>query len=460
MKNRLSPELVVIDDDPSAVELVQLVGDQKGVAIAGFTNPVLGLEHVRLNRPELVLLDLNMPELNGLEVLDQIMRVAPGTDVIFTTGDYSTDSAVRAIQLGASDYWTKPLDLDRLRERIDAWLEDKRRQQRRLTLDLELTQTYDFHGMVGRSPSLMDMFVRIRRIASHFQTVLIRGETGTGKELVATTLHKLSPRSARPLIVCNCAALVDTLVESELFGYVKGAFTGAAEDRQGLIEAADCGTLFLDEVGELPLATQAKLLRVLQNRELRRVGAAKPRTVDVHVIGATHRDLRQMIAEGKFREDFYYRLAIVEIPVPALSDRREDLPLLFRHFIDKYARQYDKPGLNMTRRAEILLSRYSWPGNIREVENVIASCAMVAETNFIDIGDLPEPIQKQNLVGLDPELLSLAEVDRRHVQRVLAKLDGNVTKAAEVLGIGRTTLYRLLRRDDLPNDAPKAAASL
>jgi transcriptional regulator with PAS, ATPase and Fis domain len=312
--------------------------------------------------------------------------------------------------------------------------------------------------MIGRSPSLVEMFVRMRRIASHFETVLIRGETGTGKELVANTLHKLSPRAARPLIVCNCAALVDSLVESELFGYVKGAFTGAGEDRQGLIEAADGGTLFLDEVGELPFATQAKLLRVLQNREVRRVGATKSRIVDVHIIAATHKDLRKMISEGTFREDFYYRLAMVDIHVPSLAERREDLPLLIRHFLEKYARQYGKAALTITRRAEIALSNYSWPGNIRELEHVIGSCALVCNADTVDVGDLPEWILKQSSsTSPEDKLLSLAEMDRVHAKRVLVALGGNVTKAAEALGIGRTTLYRLLRRIEKPEEAQGTA---
>jgi DNA-binding NtrC family response regulator len=441
--------VVVIDDDPSAVELVQSVAQLKGIEVVGITNPLSGLEYIGRYRPDIVLLDLNMPELHGLEVLERITRAAPSTDVILATGDYSTDLAVRAIQLGASDYWTKPLDLARLRDRIDTWLDDKQKQQRLLNLDVELTNAYQFHGMVGRSPSLIDMFVRMRRIASHFQTVLVLGETGTGKELVANALHKLSPRGASPLVVCNCAALVDSLVESELFGYVKGAFTGAVEDRAGLIEAADGGTLFLDEVGELPVATQAKLLRVLQHREVRRVGAAKSRIVDVHIIAATHMDLRKMIQDGLFRQDFYYRLAMVDIRVPSLSERREDLPLLFRHFLDKYARQYGKPALATTRRAEILLTRYSWPGNIREVEHVIGSCALVCQGNAVDVADLPDWIRDQDIASqFEDGMMSIAEVNRRHAERVVARLQGSLTKAAEVLGIGRTTLYRLLRRPD------------
>jgi DNA-binding NtrC family response regulator len=444
------PELVVIDDDPAAIALVRGALESRRVDVIGFTNPLLGLEAIERDRPDIVLLGLSMPELNGLEVLGRIMQMAPSTDVILTTGDYSTESAVRAIQMGASDYWTKPLDLDRLHRRLDTWLEEKHKNAQRLRLDTELTRSYDFHGIVGRSPSLLDMFTKLRRIAPHFQTVLVRGDTGTGKELVANALHKLSLRANRPLVVCNCAALVDTLVESELFGYVKGAFTGADQDRLGMIETADRGTLFLDEVGEIPLATQAKLLRVLQNREVRRVGAASSRTVDVHIIAATNRDLRRMAAQGSFRMDLYYRLAILEIHVPSLLERPEDLPLLLRHFLDTYANEYEKPGLALTHRAELVLNRYPWPGNIRELQHLIASCAMVADEASIDVRDLPEWIQNQSRDLCNPDgLISLAEVNYRHAQRVLARVGGSQKKAAEILGIGRTTLYRLLRQQSL-----------
>jgi DNA-binding NtrC family response regulator len=442
------PELIVIDDDPTATELVRFTLEDRHIKVVGFTDPLLALAHISSDRPEFVLLDLNMEGLNGLEVLEQIGVVAPTTDVIFITADYSTETAVRAIQMGASDYWTKPLDLTRLRDRIDTWLADRQKTLQRQTLDAELTRAYDFYGIVGRSPSLLDMFTKMRRIAPHFQTVLVRGETGTGKELVASTLHKLSFRANKPLVICNCAALVDTLVESEMFGYVKGAFTGALEDRPGLIEAADKGTLFLDEVGEMPAATQAKLLRVLQNREFRRVGSAKSRTVDVHIIASTNRDLRRMVEQGSFREDVYYRLAMVEIRVPSLSERKEDLPLLLRHFLDKYSQEYNKPGLYLTRRAEMLLARYTWPGNIRELQHMIASCAMVSEGNPIDVSDLPEWVQHRNMGLKDDEaLMTIEEVDCRHAKRVLESVGGNQSRAAEVLGIGRTTLYRLLLRE-------------
>jgi DNA-binding NtrC family response regulator len=441
------PQLVVIDDDPTAIELVRRALESRAIEVIGFTNPLQGLESVARICPDIVLLALHMSAFNGLEVLERLMQISPSTDVILTTSDYSTESAVRAIQMGASDYWTKPLDLDRLNDRIDTWLKERQSNDERLRLDTELTRAYDFHGIIGRSPSLLEMFTRLRRIASHFQTVLVRGDTGTGKELVANALHKLSPRANRPLVVCNCAALVDTLVESELFGYIKGAFTGANEDRKGMIEAADKGTLFLDEVGEIPLATQAKLLRVLQNREVRRVGAALSRNVDVHIISATNRDLRGMAAQGFFREDLYYRLAIVEIRVPSLSERREDLPLLFRHFLDKYSKEYGKPRLAVTRRAEALLNRYPWPGNIRELQHLIASCAMVTDGVLVDVLDLPEWVQHQDLHSRDTDdLISLAEMHCRHALRVLARVGGNQKKAAEILGIGRTTLYRLLNR--------------
>ncbi|HYL38422.1 MAG TPA: sigma-54 dependent transcriptional regulator [Bryobacteraceae bacterium] len=447
------PELIVIDDDPAVIDLIRLATAVRKIEIAGFTSPNVGLEYIAEHQPELVLLDVNMPELNGMEALERITAVAPGAEVILITADYSTETAIRAIKLGASDYWIKPLNLDRLRDWVDTWLSDRHGTQKRLAPDAVLARAYDSCGIVGRSPSLLDMFTKMRRIAPHFQTVIICGDTGTGKELVANTLHQLSPRADQPLVICNCAALVDTLVESELFGYVKGAFTGAGDDRVGLIEAADKGTLLLDEVGEVPPVTQAKLLRVLQNREVRRVGEARSRNIDVHFIATTNRNLRKMVETGSFREDLYYRLAMVELRVPSLAERRDDLPLLLRHFLDKSSREYGKPGLCFTRRAELLLSRYSWPGNIRELQLMIEGCVMVSEDKPIDVGDLPAWVLQPDLPQKNPEnLVPIDEITLRHARYVLSKVGGNHSRAAEVLGIARTTLYRLLREHPLAEE--------
>jgi transcriptional regulator with PAS, ATPase and Fis domain len=327
-------------------------------------------------------------------------------------------------------------------------LEEAETRQKTLRLDQELVDAYQFEGIVGRSPFMLEVYAKIRRIAPHFRTVLVTGATGTGKELVAKALHRLSPAARGPFVVCNCSALVDNLVESELFGYVRGAFTGATQDKIGMFEHADGGTIFLDEIGELAPAAQAKLLRVLQDRQVQRVGSLTPRHIDVRVIAATHRNLKTMVRESQFREDLYYRLAVVEIPLPVLASRREDLPLLERYFIEKFSKEYDKPIAGLVRRAQTRLATYPWPGNVRELENVIGNACMMADGKLIDIGDLPERLRgplEENLGG-DETFLSLDELQRRHILRVLDGVGGNKARAAEVLGIGRATIYQLLSR--------------
>ena len=300
--------------------------------------------------------------------------------------------------------------------------------------------------MVGRSPLMMDVFARVRRAAPHFRTALITGATGTGKELVARAMHRLSPASAARMATCNCSAIVETLFESELFGYVKGAFTGAASDKIGLFEYANGGTVFLDEIGDMPLATQSKLLRVLEYREFQRVGSPVSRRADVRVVAATNRDLRDLMSKGQFREDLFYRLSMVEIKLPRLAERKEDLPLLERFFIEQFAAQYGRRIRGLTRDAQIVLARYSWPGNVREVENVLGHAYMMAEGDTIDVRDLPEHLQGAVVPEPveDEDLLPLAEVHRRHALRVLERVEGNKARAAKILGIHRATLYRLI----------------
>lgn len=440
--------LLAIDDEAQNLEIIKLALKRQGLEILTLQDPEEGFETFLRTRPKIVLLDLVMPKASGIDILERIVRVDPGVDVILITGHYSAESAVEAIQKGASDYLTKPIDIDKLRARIATLLEEGETRQKTLRLDQELIDAYQFEGMVGRSPLMLEVYARIRRIAPHFRTVLVTGATGTGKELVARALHRLSPGSRGPFVVCNCSALVDNLVESELFGYVRGAFTGATQDKVGMFEHADGGTIFMDEIGELAPAAQAKLLRVLQNRQVQRVGSLTPRNIDVRVIAATHRNLKTMVREGQFREDLYYRLAVVEIPLPVLANRREDLPLLQRYFIEKFSAEYNKPISGLVRRAQTRLATYPWPGNVRELENVIGNACMMADGNLIDIGDLPERLRgplNEDLGG-DETYLSLDELQRRHILRVLEGVGGNKARAAEVLGIGRATIYQLLSR--------------
>jgi len=386
-----------------------------------------------------------MPGVSGMELLEKILAVSPETEVILVTGHYSTESAVEAIRKGASDYITKPLSVPGLRQRIAALVLCAQRRRSAARLDTELLRTSEFEGMVGRSPAMLDVFSRIRRVAPHFQSILITGETGTGKELVARALHRTSPALSGPFAVCNASAVVETLFESELFGHKRGAFTGATHDKMGLFEYATGGSVFLDEVGDMPLSTQTKLLRVLQTREVQRVGSLESRKVDVRVIAATNRPLRAMIVDKQFREDLYYRLSMVEIKLPTLAERKEDLALLVQHFIDRFSTQFRKPVRGVTSRALMILSSYSWPGNVRELENVIGNACMMTEEETISVRDLPDYLtaQPDDVLSEDGDI-PLAEVERRHAARVLARVGGNKVRAAKILGINRGTLARLV----------------
>jgi DNA-binding NtrC family response regulator len=441
-------KLLAIDDDAQNLRMIQVALNRPGLEILTSQDPEEGFELFLRTRPKIVLLDLVMPKVSGIEILERIVNVDPGVDVILITAHYSAESAVEAIQKGATDYLTKPIEIDKLRARISALIEDAETRQKTLRLDQELIDAYQFEGMVGRSPLMLEVYAKIRRIAPHFRTVLVTGATGTGKELVAKALHRLSPVGSGPFVVCNCSALVENLVESELFGYVRGAFTGATQDKVGMFEYADGGSIFLDEIGELSPSAQAKLLRVLQNHQVQRVGSLVPRNISVRVIAATHRNLKNMVREGQFREDLYYRLAVVEIPLPVLAGRREDLPLLERYFIEKFSHEYNKPIAGLVRRAQTRLAAYPWPGNVRELENVIGNACMMADGNLIDISDLPERLRKplNEEIGGDDTFLSLEEMQRRHILKVLDGVGGNKARAAEVLGIGRATIYQLLSR--------------
>jgi DNA-binding NtrC family response regulator len=394
------------------------------------------------------LVDLMMPVLTGIDILERILQKDPGAEVLLMTGHYSTESAVEAIQKGARDYLPKPLNVEKLRSRISGLLEEAHQRNATFQLEGELVDALQFEGMIGRSPLMLEVFAKIRRIAPHFRSALVTGPTGTGKELVAKALHRLRNAGSGALGVCNCAAVVETLFESELFGYVKGAFTGATEDKIGLFEYANRGTVFLDEIGEMPLAAQAKLLRVLQEQEVFRVGSPVPRKVDVRVIAATNRDLRLLIQQGKFREDLFYRLGLLEINLPRLAERKEDLPLLERHFLEKYTKQYGKAISGITRRAQACLATYSWPGNIRELEGVLSLAILMSESGLIDLKELPRAVRANDIDPLssDSKLLSFEELQHRHLQRVLSHVGGDKTKAAEILGISRSSLYNILSR--------------
>jgi DNA-binding NtrC family response regulator len=458
MDNGAKLKILVIDDDPAFLGLIATALAQPEVQILTADDSEAGLELFSQARPHIVVTDLMMPKFDGMQLLQKCLAIDPGTEVILITGNYSMESAVEAIRSGACDYMAKPVDLGKLRGRIACLIEDAERRRKTYQLDQELAGVYQFEGIIGRSPLVLDLFSKLRRVAPHFRTVLVSGETGTGKEVVARALHNLSPVRSHRFVVCNCSAIVDTLLESELFGHVRGSFTGANQDKVGVFEYANGGTVFLDEIGELPLEAQAKLLRVLQNQEVQRVGSPAPRAVDVRVVAATNRELRQMVDEGGFRKDLFYRLTMVELKLPRLADRKEDLMLLQRHFVGKFAAEYNKEIAGISRRAQIALNRHTWPGNVRELENVIGNACMMVEGNVIDLADLPELIQcaPERGSGGDDDLLSFEELQRRHLLRVLEKVGGNKARAADILKVSRTTIYEMLSKMENTGSSKKS----
>ena len=447
--------IVIIDDNAGSLELLYEALNRDGVRIFTAQDPEEGLEIVFREHPQIVLTDLVMPGLSGLEVLDRVVEFDPSTDVILMTAHYTTESAVEAIRKGACDYLNKPVSVSALRERIARLVDEARKRLRATAVRSEMLKEFQFEGMIGRSPAIWEMFSRIRRVAPHYRTVLLTGETGTGKDLAAQALHALSPVSRGRFVVLNCSAVVETLFESELFGHVRGSFTGAAQDKMGLFEYADKGTLFLDEIGDMPIGTQAKLLRTLQNQEVLRVGSLTARKVSVRVIAATHRDLRAAIVQKTFREDLYYRLSMVEISAPTLAQRKEDIPLLTHHFVDKFSKQFGKQLRGLTQRAQIVLARHDWPGNVRELENVIGHGAMMALAETIDVQDLPEYIRMPRHASAHAAMGTLADDatlddhEKRLVAEALSRANGNQSQAARALRIGRDALRYKMKKHGL-----------
>jgi DNA-binding NtrC family response regulator len=453
----------ILDDDPSQLEMLSALVASVGYEAICTADPEEALTLIKRGRCRLALVDVHMPQMDGYQFLNQALRCDPGAHILLMTGDYTLDSALEAIRRGAADFLPKPIDRAHLKKALDdvATLYNQRRRVR--VLEEQLLKDLEFHGIVGKSPAMLEVFDFARKVARHYTNVLLAGLTGSGKELVARAIHQLSPVSQQKLAVCNCSALVDTLLESQLFGHMRGSFTGATDTRPGLFEYANGGTVFLDEVGEMSLAMQAKLLRVIQNREIQRVGSPEVRQVNVRLIAATNRDLRTEVLAGRFREDLFYRLSSIQIRIPSLAERLEDIPLLVQFFLHKYNTAYGKNIAGLTRRAQAALLQHPWPGNVRELENVISSACITVVGDFVDLADLPEHLQHRDPRARqddDWKPLSLEEVRKMHIQRVLEMCQGNRLRAAQILGIGRTSLYRYLKRDGYETDRVKAGGAV
>ena len=404
---------------------------------------------VRAELPDIAVLDLRLPDINGIELLCRIRAIDPRIEVILVTADYSTDAAVAAIKSGASDYLTKPIAGDRLRKALSRSIEAIDTRRRLEAAETDLATRYSFEGMVGCSAVIRRVFDLVRRIGPHFSAALVSGPTGTGKELVARALHAYSSRASGPFVVCNCTAIPDTLIEAELFGRVKGAYTGAVGESAGYFGRAAGGTLMLDEFGDLPPSAQSALLRAVQFGEVQRLGANSAEHVDVRIVACTNRDLRDEVRNRTFREDLFFRVSTFELAVPPLADRREDIPLLIRHFLNRSGQQVGKEFRGLTVAAEELLLKHAWPGNVRELEQVIHYAAVMAGSPWIDLGDLPAYLKAED--GPSPEgnavrSTNRAEAQNRHVLDVLDRAGGDKLEAARLLGVSRATLYRLLKR--------------
>jgi DNA-binding NtrC family response regulator len=457
------PMLIVVDDEQGILEVVSRFARRAGFDVMACSGGREAIAQLQTRHADVAMVDLRMPDIGGLDVIRAIREIDPRCQAVLMTGFATVDTAVEAIKLGAMDYLSKPLDFARLEQLLGAIRDDLERRRSILALETDVAKRLEFCGMIGRGPLMQELFSMIRRLAPHVRTALISGETGTGKELVARALHQIGPRRERRFITINCSAVVETLFESELFGHMRGAFTGATDNKPGLFELADGGTLLLDEIGELPPSVQAKLLRVLELGEVHRVGSLEPRRVNVHVIAATNRDLRTEVAAGRFRSDLYYRLNIVEVKVPALRDRREDIPYLTAAFVRETSERLHKPVLGLTPGAERVLGAGDWDGNVRELRNVIERACILTDGDFITERELAVsmPITGLRVASPRAEVTErsahtsatdkdlLVTVERDHIQRALVRAGGNKKAAAKMLGLSRRALYRRLERLDL-----------
>jgi two-component system, NtrC family, response regulator AtoC len=447
-----SLKVAVVDDESIALKQIGRILARHGYAVEVFDNPIQALERMQAVAFNIVMSDIHMPQLSGMELLERVKSGFPETEVILFTGYASIDNAVKAIKFGAFDYIEKPLTPDKILSTLKRAADKLVLQTENRKLKEELLKKDHTREILGVSPHIRELIKVINKVARIDCNVLIHGESGTGKELVAKAIHNGSLRKHQPFVGFNCGGFAEDLITNELFGHEKGAFTGANGLKQGLFEAAQGGTVFLDEIGEMALSTQVKLLRVLEERKVLRVGGNQPIALDIRLMSATNKDLEHEVRAGRFREDLFFRLKVVVIRTPPLRERKEDIPLLAEHFLRHYNRLYNKAFEGFTRQALDILLRYPFPGNVRELDHMVCSAVALGEKRYVGADDLPEDLKLLEVTISHNDLTSLAEQEKAHIIRVLEATNYNKVRAANILGIPRTSLWRKLSKynvDDL-----------
>ena len=441
-----APRILVVDDETSMREMLRIVLRRDGYQVIVAQNGTEAIELLQRQPVDLLLSDIRMPDVSGVDVLRAAKAVNPDIVAFMMTAYASTDTAVEAMRLGAVDYFTKPFNMDELRLKVRRHLESHKLREENVLLKKALGTAYEFSNIIGQSPAMLEVFKMVETIAKTNSTVLITGESGTGKDLIARAIHFNSLRRDQPFVALNCGAIPETLLESELFGHMKGAFTGADANKKGLIEVSERGTIFLDEIGEMNATMQVKLLRVLQDRRFRRLGGTEEVQADIRVIAATNQDLQKRVAEGKFREDLFYRINVLPVHLPPLRERREDIPPIAEHFLARFGEQMKKPVRSISREAMDLLQAFSWPGNVRELENVMERAVALEQTPSVLPETLPEHVRRGVAPASGPMPAELPEegidleahvedIYRDHMVQALKRAGGVQVKAAEMLGM-------------------------
>ncbi|RKX17196.1 MAG: hypothetical protein DRP35_11355 [Candidatus Zixiibacteriota bacterium] len=455
----MQPRILVIDDEDSMCNFMKIMLSKEGFEVDSASSGMEGISFLKQKNYDLVIADMNMPGMTGIEVLKEVKSFRTDQELIVMTAYASVETAIDAMKHGARDYITKPFKLDELKIVINKSLSQKNLEQENTSLKKRLKEDNSFDKFIGVSEQVVKLKSYAKQVALADSTVLIRGESGTGKDLVAKAIHHNSPRSDGPLVTINCGALPENLLESELFGHKKGSFTGAIRDKDGLFKVADGGSLFLDEIGNVSIGMQVKLLRVLEDKLVTPVGETKPVKVDVRLIAATNSDLEEDVKAGRFREDLFYRLNVIPIDIPSLRERKEDISLLVKHFIQLHCQKSNSVMKTISGTALKLLSAYQWPGNVRELENTIERAVLLSKSDILKPDDFPQkisdPVPMNVISESKPETPTLESIEKAYIHFVMSQTEGKKTKAAKILGIDASTLYRKIERYKLKDDFDK-----